>query len=1099
MKKAGSGFRLFHFLYGILVVTFLLTYTDSLQAKTNQDSLQTLVQGVPIQRELAEGTTHQYQVTLLEKQYVKLTADQRDVDVTLSILDANGKTLISAENNRGDKGFEYIIWQSPASGMYSISVTDKAKSRIGGRYILRLDMFDESPLTIKAFENYLESRPLYLRGQERSDKAAVLLKKSLEAWRELKERQIEAFVLQQLGVLYIGGNNDIALEYYRQALPLYSALEMKAEEARTLNSIAALISSSGKIRDGLNAFLQVLPLIHYLSPNNEYHLLNQLGHIYFKLGDYEQSQKFYDRVMTFARNSKDKQLEVSTLITVSQQYLAMDYISKALENIEGGIQLAREIKSFDSEGEFLKIRGGIAVLAGNLEEAMDYFKQAAVINSKARKGARFIDIQKSIADINFAQGKIELALEEYKTCLELYEKVGALDTIAKTKSCLGYCYAKMGEYEKSDSYFKSALEMARNLNDKWLEVQVLSDIAEVMEEKGDLEKTELMCQEGLNLARILNHSQGESMFLSILAKVSIKKGNLKETQKYYESSFNILLKRRTRFGISNLKETFGVSLNNLSNSYINILLNSVSSEDAEKAFLVNESAKARGLLEKLTDWTIDLRDAESGALIAKRQNLQRQLNFKANAVSTLIGDKQNFSEAVNLNKEINTLTENLQLLDLEIRKSNPSYAALTQPQIPKFEEIQNSILDESTVLLEFALGESQSWLFAVTKTGIRAFKLPAEKQINESARKFYEALTARESATDFAGIEQKINTSGADLSRLILAPISKQLSSEWKGKRLAIVASGALEYVPFGALPEMGSREQGTGNSKNLAAAFTPLISNHEIVNLPSASVLGVIRQEIAARKSAPRQLAVFADPVFEKDDPRFTQAKNLAPKETPKAELTSNVNPAFSRAMRDFDSKRDQLGRLTFSRQEAEAIASMTTKDQSLQRVSFAANRTNAMSEELSQYRIIHFATHGLLNSEHPELSGLVFSMLDEQGKPQDGFLRLHDIYNLKLPADLVVLSACQTALGKEVKGEGLIGLTRGFMYAGAPRVVASLWRVNDYATAELMKRFYAGMLKENLPAAAALRAAQLGMMKQKRFSSPYYWAAFTIQGEWK
>jgi CHAT domain-containing protein len=124
---------------------------------------------------------------------------------------------------------------------------------------------------------------------------------------------------------------------------------------------------------------------------------------------------------------------------------------------------------------------------------------------------------------------------------------------------------------------------------------------------------------------------------------------------------------------------------------------------------------------------------------------------------------------------------------------------------------------------------------------------------------------------------------------------------------------------------------------------------------------------------------------------------------------------------------------------------------------------------------------------------------MMNEQGEPQDGFLRFYDIYNLKLNADLVVLSACQTALGKEVQGEGLIGLTRGFMYAGAPRVVASLWRVDDRATAELMKRFYQGMLKEGLRPAAALRAAQVSMLKEKGWSAPNYWAAFTLQGEWR
>jgi CHAT domain-containing protein len=152
-----------------------------------------------------------------------------------------------------------------------------------------------------------------------------------------------------------------------------------------------------------------------------------------------------------------------------------------------------------------------------------------------------------------------------------------------------------------------------------------------------------------------------------------------------------------------------------------------------------------------------------------------------------------------------------------------------------------------------------------------------------------------------------------------------------------------------------------------------------------------------------------------------------------------------------------------------------------------------------MARYRIVHFATHGILNNEHPELSGLVFSLVDKHGNPRDGFLRLYNIYNLNLEADLVVLSACQTALGKQINGEGLMGVTRGFMYAGASRVVASLWKVDDAATAELMKKFYSEMIKVGRRPADALRVAQLWMQKQERWRAPYYWAGFILQGEWR
>jgi CHAT domain-containing protein len=290
-----------------------------------------------------------------------------------------------------------------------------------------------------------------------------------------------------------------------------------------------------------------------------------------------------------------------------------------------------------------------------------------------------------------------------------------------------------------------------------------------------------------------------------------------------------------------------------------------------------------------------------------------------------------------------------------------------------------------------------------------------------------------------------------------------------------------LQYIPFAALPEPGG------------TTASPLIVAHEIVNLPSASVLALLRHDLEDRKPAHKTVAVLADPVFSPTDPRLLAVNNAHPSSTPEVSLVAEVQRSAS------ESGLADLMRLRFSRQEADDIARLAGRNPNLKAVDFAANRDTALDGQLSDYRIVHFATHGLINNEHPDLSGIVLSLVDKQGRPQNGFLRLYDIYNLKLDADLVVLSACQTALGKQIKGEGLVGLTRGFMYAGAPRVVASYWRIDDRATADMMKRFYQSMLKDGLRPAAALRAAQVSMLQDPRWQAPHYWAAFTLQGEWK
>jgi CHAT domain-containing protein len=329
---------------------------------------------------------------------------------------------------------------------------------------------------------------------------------------------------------------------------------------------------------------------------------------------------------------------------------------------------------------------------------------------------------------------------------------------------------------------------------------------------------------------------------------------------------------------------------------------------------------------------------------------------------------------------------------------------------------------------------------------------------------------------------------------MVIAPLVSELGK----KRLLVVADGALQYVPFGMLPKPAvSPPQLSGaNDGRMTDQGQPLIVDHEIVSLPSASALAVQRNSLAGRKPAPRAVAVIADPVFSRNDERLKAAVRSTDLTQEQADAGSNTRTIEHLAD---DSGRFVIRRLRFTRQEAQQILAVAPKAGNLQAVDFKANRATATSDELSKYRYVHFATHGYLDSDRPDLSAVVLSLVDEKGQPQDGFLRAHEIYNLNLPAELVVLSACQTGLGKEIKGEGLVGLTRGFMYAGARRVLVSLWNVNDKATAELMQRFYRHMLKDNQSPAASLRAAQVEMWQQQQWQSPYYWAAFTMQGEWR
>jgi CHAT domain-containing protein len=390
-------------------------------------------------------------------------------------------------------------------------------------------------------------------------------------------------------------------------------------------------------------------------------------------------------------------------------------------------------------------------------------------------------------------------------------------------------------------------------------------------------------------------------------------------------------------------------------------------------------------------------------------------------------------------------------------------------------------------------------LWLVANDSLKTFELPGRAEIERDARETYAVLNNPQALKTIRGGNLKrgtgvfkIGENGTEalikLSRTLLTPVAKEI----EGKRLIVVGDGALQFIPFAAL-----------NSPS-ADAYKPLILQNEIVSLPSASTLAVLRHENAGRTRAPQTLAIFADPVFDLTDSRIIANKTNETDPLAKNERISPVQdfPLLlekSAAETNIRSGDVNLPRLPGTRREASAILSFVKNGKPLTALDFDASRKTIVGADLSQYRIVHFATHGFLNSQHPELSGIALTMFEKDGNPQDGFFRLNEVFNLKLNADLVVLSACQTGLGKEIKGEGLIGLTRGFMYAGSPRVAVSLWSVSDDGTAELMTRFYANLLKKQMRPAKALQEAQISLFKDKKYSAPYYWAAFTLQGEWR
>ncbi|MEG4142401.1 CHAT domain-containing tetratricopeptide repeat protein, partial [Microcoleus sp. Pol7_B1] len=650
-----------------------------------------------------------------------------------------------------------------------------------------------------------------------------------------------------------------------------------------------------------------------------------------------------------------------------------------------------------------------------------------------------------------------------------------------TLNNIGLGYSELGEKQKALEYYSQSLPLRRAVGDRGGEAITLNNIGLGYSELGEKQKALEYYSQSLPLRRAVGDRAGEALTLYNIGYTKRDLNNLTEALNDIESSLKIIENLRTKIASPELRSSYFATVQDYYEFYIDLLMqlhktNPKSGYDT-KALEASERSRARSLLELLQESNANIREGISPELLQQEKSLQQQLDaIEKQRIETISTPNPNATKIDEIDKQRLALLQQYQQIQAQIRTASPRYAALTQPQPLTLPEIQKQILDENTILLQYSLGKDRSYLWVVTSTGLTTYELPKQVDIETAAKDFLEIITSPIQRD----IPQQVAQASANLGQVILQPAAAQLGN----KRLLIVPDGVLHYTPFQALTLDQSRGQNTN---------VPLIIEHEIITLPSASSLAILRQNYGDRKPPGRNLAILADPVFSPDDERIKGKITQATTE----KLEAN-NLGLNRSLRA-SNRQWPPERLAFTRQEAQTISSLFPSTSTRQILDFDASRTTATDGNLVNYQIVHFATHGIANSKNPELSGIVMSTVDNKGNLVNGFLRLTDIFNLKLAANLVVLSACQSGRGQNVKGEGMVGLTRGLMYAGAQRVAVSLWNVDDEGTAVLMQKFYQKMQEQKLAPAAALRAAQMEMMHQEKWKSPYYWAAFTLQGEWK
>ncbi|HEX3529017.1 MAG TPA: CHAT domain-containing tetratricopeptide repeat protein [Thermoanaerobaculia bacterium] len=1064
------------------------------------EEAEVLAIGASRERSISTGEKHAFRVEVGEEPLL-VTVEQQDVDLVVEV-QGPGQQETGSLADTGRWGPVVVLLEG--AGERRIAVRPRGTPGWPGRYTLRVETLAEAPvaqrralaLMSRAGAEAVAATP------EARRQAAATYREAAAAWHTLGERRREAEALACLAVLEQDSRElRQAAEDYGRALALWRQLDEPLRQAATLNGLGVARLSRGETEGAREALQDALSLWQRLGQRfDAAETQSNLCVLEQSVGALPAALACYAAPRAVFQSIGDQRDEAQILNSLGGIYDLQGEPDTALEEYTQALKLRRALGDHLGEAQTLN---NIAVVhrgLGEWQEALRLYGEEREILERLGDRTLLAPLLSNVGYTYNSLGEPQRALPFLQDALKLRRETGDRRGEVITLNNLGLTWRELGDARKALDHHQQALALAAGLSDARQEALSRLRLGEARLELGDAnaalreidpslaylrqnglrqgeqEALQLrgraltvagrpreaipVFQEILARCRTLRDRAGEAEALHGLATAERSAGLADEARVHAEAAVARVEELRTGFVSPSLRAAFLATQRRAYALLVDLYMDRHAADPSggwdRAAFAVNEQARARSLLDALSAVGGGGRagSAVPAELRARRQTLRRRLSAKADQRVGLNG-----ARAEALGQEIEALLADLDSVDAEIRRYDPQAAALARPQPVGPDEISR-LLDPGTLLLEYALGEERSFLWVAGAGRLRTFVLPAEREIEALARQVYAELSTVEAGATHRG------EAAAALGQILLGPAWGEIAA---AGRLVIVPDAALHLLPFGALPVPGKGE--------------PLLEHAEVSYLPSATTLALQRQRLAGRPPAPKWAAVLADPVFSAGDARLALAP--PPRDPDRGGEADGLLPAFER--------------LRFSRQEAQAILGLAPPGQVWTALDLAASREAVLSGALRGYRIVHFATHAVADTRNPELSGLVLSRVDAAGHPREGFLALSDIYDLDLDAGLVVLSGCRTAVGKEVRGEGLMGLTRGFLYAGVPRVVASLWPVQDRTTTELMTRFYSAMWRGGSSPAAALRQAQRDLRHDPRYREPFSWAGFVLQGDWR
>ncbi|HEY0462439.1 MAG TPA: CHAT domain-containing protein [Pyrinomonadaceae bacterium] len=961
---------------------------------------------------------------------------------------------------------------------------------------------------------------------ESINQAINLFEQTAQDWENLGEPQRAAFCLNEAAKLtQVNSDYGTAFRILDKALRLETKNNLVEEKVVSLSLFSLISRQKGDKNNSQEYSKQALSLSRNgNSAKAQAYALFSSGMYEYYHGKLRNATVSFEQANGFAQQTQDIYLMSQVLYYVSYSYLREGNPSNAVDKMNLALRQCEEYNYQRGKALSYFGIGYLSYFLNEKQKALDIFKKSVSLFPADFEWLEKARTYNVIGQIYMDLGEFELAEKNVLQAIEDYEKVDYLFGKVLTLINLAEIYASRADFIKARKTYDTATELSLKIGDKFRLAIIKEGVGNIEFRENNYDNAIKNYLEALRTYNEIGVKIPE--IENLLGNVYVKKKDPKTARSYYNSALQTTEQTRDFFQLSEnlfdlskleaqesnlepainqikqsldltetvysdifnskLKSAFFSSVFDRYEHYINLLMKMHArmpdKDYSIQALQAAEKSRARAMLEKISLSEANVIKDADVEIVKREKEIRVVLNRKADELTDLLSQNAEKSETEKLIVEIRELENELETIKARLKEQSPIYSAIKNPAPFDVADFQQNILDDNSLLLEFSFGKEESYLWLVSKTEVSAYRLPPREEIESSIETLRALLQERElkpgeSIEDYqrriGEAEIKYLQKSKELSSLLFGQIAEKMIK----KRLIIVPDGELYFFPVAALPLPDSDSD------------EPILLNNETVYEPSAQTLAVLDKS-RRQSAATKNLLVFSDPVFSRDDARFSPENR--PIDTKAAETVQTEKFRFVDSL-------NNLTRLAASKDESETIIKTLGASPADNYSGFRATRENLLNLKTEDYKILHFATHGFVKEEHPELSGIVLSRFDEKGQKLDEFFRIQDIYALNLNADLVVLSACETGIGKQIKGEGLMSLNNAFLQTGAKSVMASLWKVEDGATLELMKNFYGTLADQHLTPSEALRRAQMKLRENPQYKSPFYWAAFTMQGDFR